>query len=166
MPIVPFESLPDNSRVWVFASAKPVQGDGAKRLLAAADAFLADWQAHGQPLTAGRNWSDNRFLTIAVDQTESYASGCSIDGLFRSLKKIEPEIGTTLLDRNLIFFRSNGDVNSVRRSDFGKLGAEGRVNRTTIVFDPSVTTLGEWRSRFQSAVADSWHNSLLIAKDS
>jgi hypothetical protein len=29
------------------------------------------------------------------------------------------------------------------------------------VFDPTVTTLGEWRERFETRVAESWHSQLI-----
>ena len=31
------------------------------------------------------------------------------------------------------------------------------------MFDLSVTSLGEWRARFKSRAADSWHKSLMPA---
>jgi hypothetical protein len=86
MPTVPFDQLPDDARVWVFASDRPLAGAHAERLLATVDAFLARWSAHGQPLTAARDWASDRFLVVAVDQRDAHASGCSIDGLFRTLQ--------------------------------------------------------------------------------
>ena len=98
MPIVPFESLPDNARVWVFASDQPLSGAVADTLLAAVDRFLAEWKAHGVPLPCARDWRDDRFLAIAVDVNTENASGCSIDGLFRTLQQLERSIGTRLAD--------------------------------------------------------------------
>jgi len=51
MPIVPFETLPDASRVWVFGSGRALSGADADRLLGEVDRFLAQWKAHGVPLT-------------------------------------------------------------------------------------------------------------------
>jgi len=67
MPIVPFASLPDSARVWVFASDQPLTGAAADTLLAAVDGFLAAWRAHGLPLRCARDWRDGRFLAIGVD---------------------------------------------------------------------------------------------------
>jgi hypothetical protein len=93
MPLVPFEGLPDSSRTWVFAADQNLSRSQAGQLLNAVDEFLAQWKAHGDPLTVGRNWRDDRFLTVAVDQSSAGASGCSIDGLFRTLKAIEGRVG-------------------------------------------------------------------------
>jgi hypothetical protein len=160
MPIAPFDTLPDNARVWVFGSPKPLSENESTQLLARVDEFLADWKAHGEPLTAGRNLSEDRFLTIAADQNSAHASGCSIDGLFRSLKELENQMGTSLLDRSLVYFTDGSGIQAVHRDEFTSLAGAGKVNADTTVIDPTVTTLGEWRARFYSKAANSWHAGL------
>ena len=54
MPIVPFDMLPDSSRLWVFASDRPLVGAVADTVLASVDQFLSEWRAHGVPLRCGR----------------------------------------------------------------------------------------------------------------
>ena len=162
MPIVKFEDLPDSSRVWVFGSDRPLKGKNAEILLAEVDRFLAGWKAHGAPLTAGRSWTHDRFLAIAVDQSTAGASGCSIDGLFRSLKSLEPTLGTSLVTSGMVFFRdAGGEILCSPRERFAELGAEGKVSASTEVFDPTVTSLGEWRARFELKAGESWHAGLL-----
>ena len=36
------------------------------------------------------------------------------------------------------------------------MGAQGRISARTRVFDPTVTSLGEWRARFQLDLKDSY----------
>jgi hypothetical protein len=160
MPIVPFDSLGDDSRVWVFGSARKLTDKESASLLTRVDEFLTDWKAHGEPLNAGRMFSENRFLTIAVDQHTAYASGCSIDGLFRSLKDLETEFGTSLVDRSLVYYSDEQGAQAVDRDEFSRLAATGKVRGDTPVFDPTVTQLGEWRARFQSRAENSWHAGL------
>ena len=162
MPLVSLESLPDDARVWVFAGDRPIIGRDATRLLDAVDAYLARWKAHGEPLTVARAFTDDRFLTVAVDQRDAHASGCSVDGLFRTLKVVEREVGASLVGAGRVHYRdADGSVQSVERGDFGDLAAAGRVAADTPVFDPTVTTLGEWRARFETKVGESWHAQLL-----
>lgn len=160
MPIVSFDSLPDAARVWVFGSSNPLYKSDSSILLKKVDEFLADWKAHGDPLTAGRTFSHDRFLVIAVDQDSASASGCSLDGLFRSLKDLEKQMGTSLLDRSLVYYSDNAGIHAVHRDEFTSLAASGAVSGNTLVFDPTVTTLGEWRARFESHAANSWHAGL------
>ena len=50
MPLVLFDSLPDDARVWVFGSAKPLEAQDERTLLKDVDDYLAGWKAHGHPL--------------------------------------------------------------------------------------------------------------------
>jgi len=157
-----FEKLPDNARVWVYGAHKSIDGANVATLLGEVDNSLTDWEAHGMPLTAARDWRENRFLTIAVDQNQAGASGCSIDGLFRTLKSLEQKVGAGIVTSGLIFYRDKqGEIRAVSRDDFGEAGARCEISADTEVFDLSVTTLGEWRARFASRARDSWHSALL-----
>jgi len=160
-----FEDLPDSARVWVYGVDRRVEGAAESTLLREVDNYLTNWAAHGVPLAAARHWRDNRFLTVAVDQTRAGASGCSIDGLFRTLKSLEGKIGASVVTSGLVFFRGkDGAIRSVTRDEFTELGAAGEVDGGTEVFDPSVTSLREWRARFASRASDSWHGSLLPSR--
>ena len=160
MPHVPFESLPDDARVWVFGADRTIAD--SEPLLTAVDQFIARWAAHGTPLHASRDWREGRFLTIAVDQRQAGASGCSIDGLFRTLQGLEGTLGASLLGGGRIYYRaSDGSVASVARDEVEALGEQGTIGRDTTVFDPTVTTLGDWRKRFETTAGASWHAQLL-----
>src|SRR5256714_4596765 len=161
MAVVNMEDLPDSSRTWVFGSDRTLDPAQSKTLMSAVDPFLQQWKAHGAELTVGRDWKNRRFLTVAVDQSTAGASGCSIDGLFRALKSLEPKLGASLVTSGLIFYcDENGEVQSVSREQFAALGAQGKIGPHTRVFDPTVESLAEWRARFVLDLKDSWHARL------
>jgi hypothetical protein len=165
MSVVEFKDLPDHSRVWVFGADKTLNADQTKTLMSTVDPFLQQWKAHGAELTVGRDWRDGRFLTVAVDQSTAGASGCSIDGLFRALKSLEQRLGASMVTSGLIFYKdSGGAVQSVDRETFTELGARGEIGPETRVFDTTVTSLAEWRGRFELALKDSWHAKLAKQK--
>ncbi len=162
MPATSFDSLPDSSRVWVYGADRQLEPTSKDKLLGATDDFLSQWKAHGVDLVSGRDWSEDRFLTIGVDQEREGASGCSIDVLFRTFKAMENEIGAKLVTSGMVYFRDRGgDIRAVTRDEFSDMGERGEVDGTTEVFDLSVTTLGEWKARFKSRAADSWHAALI-----
>jgi hypothetical protein len=164
MPRVPFDSLPDDARVWVFGAASELDASASQPLLDAVDEFLAQWNAHGAPLTCGREWRDDRFLAVGVDQSTAGASGCSIDGLFRTLARLEPVLGTTLLGGGRVYYRdAEGHVNATTRKAFNELAREGRVGPDTAVFDTSLTSAAAWRDQFERPVRASWHAELIGA---
>ena len=162
MPLVPFESRPDMARVWVFGSQQPLDEPATRLLLGEVDGFLARWQAHGSPLTVGRDFREQRLLTVAVDQSTAGASGCSIDGLFRTLRGLETAIGTTLVGGGRIYYRDDGGiVQSVSHAEFAQLAAGGVVGAATPVFDTTVETLSAWHDHFETTVGRSWHSRLV-----
>src|ERR1700738_2326613 len=150
MPLVQLKDLPDSARTWVFGANKTLDESASAILLVEVDRFLSQWKAHGSPPTAGRDWKYGRFLTVAVDQSTAGASGCSIDGVFRSLKSLEPKLGASLVTSGLVFYRDqSGTIQSADREGFSVLAAKGKIRSSTKVFDPTVSTLGEWRARFE-----------------
>lgn len=164
MPIVSFDSLPDVSRVWVFGSDRALSGADADRLLSEVDRFLAQWKAHGVPLTCARDWRDEHLLTIGVDSTREGASGCSIDGLFRVLQSIERPLGTRLVGGGRVFYRdAEGRVQCVGRDELLALAASGVITDQTIVFDTGLTTMNAWRARFEAPARATWVKQLLGA---
>jgi hypothetical protein len=161
MALVPFSALPDNARIWIFGSDKPLTGAVVDTLLAEVDSYLDTWKAHGFPLRAAREWRDNRFLIIGIDPTVEQASGCSIDGLFRSLQQLQTTIGAHLVGGGRVFYRdASGATHAVARDEFSTLASSGKIGPQTRVFDTSLTQLDAWRSKFEKPLAESWAASL------
>jgi len=122
MSVIQIEDLPNSSRAWVFGSDRTLDQVKSKILMREVDAFLHQWRAHGAELTSGSDWRYGRFLTVAVYQSTAGASGCSIDGLFRALKSLEPKLGASLVTSGLIFYcDEDGAVQSVTRERFAAL---------------------------------------------
>ena len=157
MPLVPFETLPDSARVWVFGSDRHIDEEATQTLMKAVEDFLSNWKAHGEPLTVGYEWRFGRLLVVGVDQRTAGASGCSIDGLFRVLQELGPTIGATLVGGGRVYYRDgNGQVQSAERSELKALAASGAILDDSVVFDTSLTDLGSLRSGFEKAARKSW----------
>jgi len=156
MPIVPFTQLPDSARIWVFGCDRPLIGAPADTLLASVDQFLSEWRAHGIPLKCARDWRDDRFLAVGVDVNEENASGCSIDGLFRTLQQLERVIGSRLVGGGRVFYRTDSKVEAATREEFLSRVREGAIQREAMVFDTSLTEARDWRTKFEQPATRSW----------
>jgi hypothetical protein len=157
MPVVPFNQLPDDARVWVFPSGRDLNTAERAALLTEVDGFLEQWKAHGAPLRSARELRDDRFLAIGVDPTLEQASGCSIDGLFRGLRALEQRFQTSLMAGSRVFYRDPGGApRAVERQQVPALFADGTLTPDTRVFDTSVTDARAWRQRFEVPAAESW----------
>jgi len=162
MSRVPFSQLPDDARVWVFGASDPVTGERAHALLQRVDEYLEGWSAHGEPLTCAREWRDDRFLVIGVDEHAAGASGCSIDALFRILQQAQSSLGATIVGGGWVYYRDqNGTTQCTSRSEFPRLRAAGVVDENTTVFDTSVITGVDYRSDFERPLGASWHRELV-----
>lgn len=159
MPRVPLDQLPDDARLWVFAADEPVVGEAAETLLARVDTFLEQWSAHGHPLTCGREWRDDRVLIVAVDEASAPATGCSIDAMVRVLKQCEAEFGVPLTDHAHVIWRDEqGRVTTASRPMFAALARDEEVTPATVVFDTTLTRLGDVRAgRLEVPAGQSWH---------
>ncbi|MGQ0650571.1 MAG: hypothetical protein ACT4P7_23780 [Gemmatimonadaceae bacterium] len=163
MPRIPFDQLPPDARVWVFGASHPISADGETDLLSSVDAWLDQWTAHGEPLTCAREWRDGRFLVIGVDQRSAGASGCSIDALFRVFQTVQGTLGTSFLGGGRVFFRNaEHQIICADRADFAR---ESGISERTPVFDTTLITAADYRTRFERPLGESWHRELRQRED-
>lgn len=157
MSLVPFETLPDSSRVWVFGSDRPLSDEATELLMAEVERHLMEWKAHGEPLTAAYEWRYGRLLVVAVDQRSAGASGCSIDGLFRVLQGLESRLDARLVGGGRVYYRDNhGEVQSAERHELETLRETSAIRPDSAVFDTSLTDLGSLRQGFERAAKKTW----------
>jgi hypothetical protein len=159
MPAVPFDRLPDDSRLWVFAAARPLSPAQQAQLLAEVDGFLRRWAAHGAPVVGGRELRHGRFLLVGADERATGVSGCSIDSLFRTLGELEGQTGVPLRDASLVYFRgADGEIQAEPRPAFRERARAGGVDAETTVFDNTIGTVGDLHAgRWELPMRDSWH---------
>jgi hypothetical protein len=155
---VPFTELPDEARLWIFSSAEAPAPAVAEELLARVDAFLEEWHAHGHPVVGGRDWRYGRFLMVAADEAATGVSGCSTDALFRVFKGAERDLGISLLDGSLVWYREGNEIRSASRGEFRERVRQGVITPETIVFDNTAATVGDLRAgRWERRMEESWH---------
>jgi hypothetical protein len=158
MPLVSFDLLPPDARLWIFAADRRLADDERDRLLSSVDAFLAQWKAHGHPLTVAREFRYDRFLLVGVDEASAGASGCSIDAMVRTLGELERALSVQLLDHGPVLFRRGDAIERLPRPDFAALARKGDVSPDTVVFDNTLTRVAELREgRWETPARASWH---------
>lgn len=163
MSLANFDWLPDDARVWCFGAQRALDGARTAQLLDSTNRFLERWTAHRRELTAGFALRYQRFLFVAVDESRAGASGCSIDALLHYLTRLETEIGVRLTDSAPVWYRdAEGRIRCVGRAEFRRLAERGEVSGETIVFDLTLTRLGDVRAgRWEVPAAGAWHARLL-----
>jgi hypothetical protein len=163
MSLAPLASLPGESRVWCFGASEPPADETVEELRATMEEFLESWTAHRANLRAGFDWLHDRFLVVAVDESDVVASGCSIDALTGAVRRLEQLSDVTLLDAAPIWYRDEtGSIRRVARDEFRQLAEDGLVRPDTPVFDLTVRALEDVRTgAWEVEAGRSWHARLL-----
>jgi hypothetical protein len=155
MPRTDISRLSDDANIWIFPITPAIADPEA--MLRRVDAFLDSWAAHNVPVLAARELREGRFLIVAADK-DAEKSGCSIDRLYALVRMMERELGVSMLDASLVYYRDDdGLVRDAKRSEL-----RDRANESTMVFDTTAPTLGDIRrGTWERPARDSWHASLL-----
>lgn len=154
-------TLSDTSRVWVYTADRPLTASEAAHISEVLGEFTAGWAAHGKALTAIGEIRHDRFLILAVDETFHEASGCSIDASVHFIRSLGARLGIDFFDRMQVLFQNeDGSVASVRLPDLADAVHRGLLRAETLVFDPSVATIGDlkdhWRVPLDKSVYRRW----------
>lgn len=159
--LVDFNVLPDDARVWIFQGSRSFSEDELAEISPALDRFIQDWTAHGIDLNAGYEISYKRFIVLALDQSLSSASGCSIDASVHFIQNLEKKYGVELLDRMNVSYKQGDFVAYKPLVEFKKMAKQRAVSKNTIVFNNLVTTKKEYLENWEVPAADSWHGRLM-----
>lgn len=154
-----FDGFPDESRIWIFGAQRRLDEEEAASLLAEVDGFLASWKAHGVPLRAARTWRYDRFLIVCADTGVALPSGCSIDALTGVLREMEARTDARFLGNEAVWYRDpEGRIRRATRPEFRSLARTGEVAPASVVFDNSITSLGQLRAgAWEGPATDRWH---------
>lgn len=154
---VPFDQLPESSRVWVYPANRPFYEKEVKELEARLTAFLLEWTAHGTALQASFKIAYKRFLILALDEAPHAASGCSIDASVRFIQKVEKDYDLILLDKMNVTYRQGEFFAYKPLLEFKKMVKNRAVSRDTIVFNNLVLNIKELNTLWEVPAHQSWH---------
>jgi hypothetical protein len=155
---VPLESLPLESKIWIYQSSRKFSDDEVQDIENDLTSFLNDWSSHGTSLAASFCIKYNRFIIIAVDQEVQQATGCSIDKSVVFIQNLEQKYKVDLLDKMNVAFKQGEFITYKTLLEFKKLAKEKSVSENTIVFNNLINTLEELNEAWEIPAADSWHS--------
>ena len=159
--VVTFDKISDQSRIWIFQSNRLIPDLDIEPLKKQIDIFLSSWTSHGDQLMVASLIKYNLFIIIALDQSCSTASGCSIDKLVSFIKNIENEYQISLLDRLDISFRDKNKISVLRLEDFKRKVLEKKINNDTIVFNNLINLKSDLTDNWEIPLNRSWHQKLI-----
>lgn len=159
--LVEFNSLSETSRVWIYQASRSFNAEELEEVKAGLDLFIKEWTAHGSELQAGYEIRYNRFIVIALDQTNAKASGCSIDASVRFIQALEKKYDIDLLDKMNVSYKQGEFVAYKTLIDFKKMAKNKSVSKNTIVFNNLVTNKMEYENHWEVPAEESWHGRFM-----
>ena len=155
---IPFENLPEESRIWIYQSNRKFSDAEFAEIEHELQSFLERWTAHGHSLEASYQLKYNRFIIIAVNQEVQAATGCSIDDSVGFIQQLEQKYQVDLLDKMNVTFKLGEHIAHKPLAEFKKMAKDKAVSENTIVFNNLVNTVGEWNEYWEVPANESWHS--------
>ncbi len=156
--IIPFHQLPDHSRIWIFQSSRKLTAAEADFLIEKVDFFLQGWTAHKADLHAASLLQDDIFLVVAVDESMANASGCSIDKLYQFIREIQTSLHVDLLNRLVVAYHMTpaSPLSFASLDEMERRIQAGEIGGDCLVCDLTVSTKGDFTSRFFAPLKETW----------
>lgn len=155
---VNFDSLPDNSRIWIYQCNRSFSDSELEEISEKLKAFLEGWTAHGADLQSGFEIKYKRFIVIALDQQVNAATGCSIDASVKFIQELEKAYKVDLMDKMNVSYKQGEYVDYKTLTDFKKMAKDKAVSKNTIVFNNLVNSKAEYAEFWEVPASESWHS--------
>jgi hypothetical protein len=155
---VPFDSLPLESRIWIYQSNRKFSDEEMNEIETDLQAFLVNWSAHGTSLESSYQLKYNRFIILAVNQEVQNATGCSIDSSVEFIQGLEAKYNVDLLDKMNVTFKLGEHIAHKPLIDFKKMVKDKAVTENTIVFNNLINNIEEFNESWEVPAIDSWHS--------
>ena len=150
-----FNTLPESSRIWVYASEEALTTDQQNHILTYIAEHLKGWNAHKVPLTAGVTVLENHFIVIALDENKNGASGCSIDTLQKTIQELEKDLSIALMNRLNVFYKIGEIIKVIPSFKLGVI-----ANEDTLFYDLNIQRKEEL-SNYLKPIKEGWAKSYL-----
>lgn len=143
-----FPQLSADSRIWIYQSDRILKDAEIIFLNSELKTFVSQWAAHGNELFGDSMVYKNRFILLCVDESQSNASGCSIDSSVRVIKELGKELSIDFFSRMNVYLEKNGEFKYIHIS-------EVKDYQDWNIFNPMITSLKDLRENWLIPVMNS-----------
>ena len=159
--LVDFNTLPEESRVWIYQANRSFTEDELEQLKSQLNTFIEAWTAHGKDLQSGYKIVYKRFIVIALNQNLNSATGCSIDASVHFIQDLEKQYNVDLMDKMNVSYKQGEFIAYKSLLDFKKMAKQNAVSKKTIVFNNLVANIAEFKENWEVPASESWHSRFL-----
>jgi hypothetical protein len=150
-----------DSRLWVYVADRALQPSELAFLTAELQRFTTEWTAHNQALKAQATIFDERILFLMADESQTDASGCSIDKSVRAIEHWGQQLQVDFFDRMRFAAIINGAIQYMNRAELEQKFQSGAIQDNTLMFNSLVNKLSDLEQQLWVPFAQSWHHRLV-----
>ena len=161
-----FDLMPGNAKIWIYQSPQKLTQDEQRYISSELTHFVGSWESHGSKVKGSFQILNDLFVILAVDESMTTASGCSIDKSVHIMENVSQHLKIDFFNRTNVAHLINGDIAIDKLKDFKKLISEGLVNGDTLVFNNTITIKHQLAESWKVKLKDSWLSQFLSSKAS
>ncbi len=148
------------NRVWTYIISKNLTTQEVAALKIECHNFISGWTAHEQKLTAEFEIYKNKIIVVKAHEDVHEASGCSIDKLTRFIKDLEKKFSIELMNRLLVAYKKNDEVEITHVSNIKELLTQHQLTENTIVYNTSLANSSDL-VKWEQPLKNTWLNKYL-----
>ncbi|MDG2332183.1 MAG: hypothetical protein P8M05_11385 [Flavobacteriales bacterium] len=153
---VDFNSLPNQSKVWMYQANRLLNDEDKKVIYELAEVFLSQWESHNIPVNGAIDTLNNCFVRIAAFTDEPNMCGRAQDAQVRLAKEIELELGIELTNRLLLAFEIEGETEIVHMNDLANEIRQGRINADSNFYNNLIQSKQDFDASWVMKAGESW----------
>ncbi len=139
-----FETFSPESKVWVYQASREFTVEEHTLLIGKLRQFCVEWTAHNKQLKADCDIVYDRFVTLVVDESNSTASGCSIDKSVHFLKESGMMLDLDFFEKMQIGYLKDYEFKTAHYNKLKQLFKEGEIDEDTLFFDTNIQKLSDY----------------------
>lgn len=151
-----------NQRIWIYTLSKELTNEQLTDFKIKCLEFVNSWTAHEVKLDASYELVNNRLLIFKVNEDSYNASGCSIDKQVRFIKEQEQVLNIELLNRMLVAYEQNSELQITHQSKIKELVLSGDITKDTLVYDNTITSSDALVSSWKVPLGQTWLSKYVI----
>ena len=151
-----FQDFPDDSRVWLYQTNRPMTEEEVKLVDNKMNAFIKEWAAHGNQLWGNAAVLNPYFVAVIVNDKLTPPSGCSIDASVHKLKEIGELLELDFFTRMKVTIQKENSLEQIDFNDFITISSKDDL----LVYDPLISNLGDLRKEWPLKIQRSSFSAL------
>ena len=159
--LVPYESLSDDAKVWVYPASRKFYTSEIQNVAAAIESFVKNWKKNDESFSASYQFLHQRFIVLVADDSESPLKREELDAAVGFILDLQNQYEMELLDKMNVCFKQGEYVQYKELKEFKKLLKNRAVTGKSIIFDNLVSNNYDFKNHWEIPIEESWYNRFL-----